>query len=517
MNIFFFLGQTFFDQTLMLAREFKGRYQDSEFSAIVASRYNLIEELDKTTNPKFKRYDWLSDLERKWLNTPLDREKLKKYENMLGTEVLRRIVIADRELGYGYVSCGIVERTAIINRTINNDEARWSYVVGLLDYFFTAFEKDKIDIVFAYCVAGAVAMAMGQVANYLGVTFMQPIFPRIGEFHILDDNPCWDFNTVKEFYKKAYKDQNLIKDTLPKAVAFLENFRNNPMKPDDTATWIKLILKNTSLYGMSKTIIIDIARWIAIKLGLQGTKGVLRQRNGLDILLFNLKNAFALRKLSQKEHPYFSYDLPKGDYIYYPLHVDPEASTMVITPFCTDQMVVIEAIAKNMPAGMKLVVKEHIPCAGKRPQGFYKRLSQIPGVSLVTPLMDSFTLTKNAKLITTITGTVGMEAIMLKKPLLSFGQVGYLAVENGFVYHPDINNGLDQAIIKATNVEPTPDKNIHTFIASVMQMGVDISPKDMWYEHLADITKREKGIREMADKMISIYENNKTKNKIKVA
>jgi hypothetical protein len=60
---FLFFGQTFFEQSISIAREIKSKYPDSEFGAIVASRSNLMSELDRLDNPKFSRYDWLSGLE----------------------------------------------------------------------------------------------------------------------------------------------------------------------------------------------------------------------------------------------------------------------------------------------------------------------------------------------------------------------------------------------------------------------------------------------------------------------
>lgn len=505
MKVFFILGKTFFEQSMMLARGIEERYPGSEFSAVVFARSDLMRKLDKIKNPKFKRYDWLSGLENKWLETPLDRVKLKKYEDIFGTEALRRILIGDRELGYGYVSCGIVERTDLINLTIHNDDARWSYIVGLLDYMFEIFEKEKPDIVFTYCVATAVAVALGIVAKHFGVLFTQPIFTRIKDYHIIDDNPYSRFSAVGRTYNAALNSPDLVNEFATEAKDFLQEFRNKPEKPQDSAVWISLILKNVSIAGILKVIAIDIARWGAILVGLEGTRGVLRQRKGHKILRFNLKNNLALRKLAKKKHRYFSYDMPKGEYIYYPLHVDPEASTIVLSPFHTDQVAIIEAISKNMPAGMKLIVKEHVPCSGKRPDGFYKRISSIPGVTLVSPFLDNFGIIKNAALVATITGTAGFEAIMLGKPALVFGEVHYQMIGEGLVYHPEINSGLIDAIKTAMQLKPVPDSKVITFIASIMHESMRMPISDMWFEKVADLTKREFYVSQILSKILDMY------------
>jgi hypothetical protein len=506
MKVFFILGQTFFDQSMIMARNIEDLYPGSEFSAIVFARSNLVRALDKMSSPRFKRYDWLSGLEERWLQAPLDRDKLKKYEELFGTETLRRILIGDRELGYGYVSCGLVEKTDLIMRTMHNEEAKWSYIVGLLDYLFDIFEKDRPDIVFTYCVATGVAVALGIVSRHFDVLFVQPVFTRIKHCHIIDDNQTSDFTAVKRTYDAAIKSPDVVSGFVAEAEEFLEEFRGKPEKPQDTLTWSVLILRKTSIIGIAKTVAIDIARWGAILLGLKGTRGVLRQRKGHEILLFNLKNHLALRKLSRKTHRCFSYDMPTGEYIYYPLHVDPEASTIVLSPFHTDQMAIIEAISKNMPAGMKLIVKEHLPCAGKRPNGFYKRISTIPGVTLVSPFMDNFSLIKNAAVVATITGTAGLEAMILGKPTLVFGPVHYQIMREGFVYQPEINTGLGKAIEEAMKLKPLPEKNLITYLAALMQESVELSPDDMWFESMADLTKREQAINRMVEKILSMYE-----------
>ena len=95
MHIHFFLGLSFLEENLTIVDEVKKRYGDkAKFSALVAARSHVMDMLDKKkgTPQEFYRYDWLSALEQKWIDTPLDREKLAKYEEMLGTDTLRRII-----------------------------------------------------------------------------------------------------------------------------------------------------------------------------------------------------------------------------------------------------------------------------------------------------------------------------------------------------------------------------------------------------------------------------------------
>ena len=53
----------------------------------------------------------------------------------------------------------------------------------------------------------------------------------------------------------------------------------------------------------------------------------------------------------------------------------------------------------------------------------YKELKKIPNVKLINPSEISFNLTKAAKIIITINGTAGWEGVLLKKPVITFGNL----------------------------------------------------------------------------------------------
>jgi len=114
-------------------------------------------------------------------------------------------------------------------------------------------------------------------------------------------------------------------------------------------------------------------------------------------------------------------------FIYFPLHVQPEVSTLVHAPFYTDQVAVIRNIAKSLPVEYLLYVKEHPAMKGKnwRPVSFYKEIIEMPNVRLIHPSVDSKNLIEKSDAVITITGTVGLEALFYRKPVLVFADVFY--------------------------------------------------------------------------------------------
>lgn len=515
MHIHFFLGLAFLEENLTIVDEVKKRYGDkAKFSALVAARSHVMDMLDKKkgTPQEFYRYDWLSALEQKWLDTPLDREKLAKYEEMLGTDTLRRIITADRDIGVGLVTCGIVESTKLKDLTKNNDEARWSYVVGLLDYCFDFYENEKPDMVFMYCIAGAVALAMAEVADYMGVQFSQPVFGRIDDYQLLDNDKYCMVPHIKKQYEAALQDPSLIKDTLPLAKQHLKKFTYQPERPADTKAWLIKIMKEYSPIGMVKILLVDLARWFCIMFGLKGTKGVLRQRKGFSILWGNLRKFFLIHyMLHFEKRKTVENTVGETPFLYFPLHVDPEMSTMVLADKLTDQVSVIERISKSMPAGTKLLVKEHIPCIGMRPRGFYNRIKSLPDVHLVSPFNDNFELIKKSDLVVTMTGSAAWEAIRLKKPALILGKLHFINIGEGFVATESLDK-LDQSIKKALTEKPASQKAVETYMATIIKEGFIMSTAGIWFDDAHDQTALKKAAEIIVNDMESMVKGERVKN-----
>jgi hypothetical protein len=121
----------------------------------------------------------------------------------------------------------------------------------------------------------------------------------------------------------------------------------------------------------------------------------------------------------------FEKPIQNEKYIYFPLHIQPEASTSIFGKWYMDQPALIEQIAKSIPSDYRIYVKEHVLNYSTRPSGFHKRIAKLPNVRLITPFVDSTTLSQNASLIITITGTAGWESILMQKPVITFGDVFY--------------------------------------------------------------------------------------------
>lgn len=118
-------------------------------------------------------------------------------------------------------------------------------------------------------------------------------------------------------------------------------------------------------------------------------------------------------------------DTPRGDYIVYFLQHLPEATTYSYAPRWAHPEVVVEQLAINAHSGIRIVVKEHPTSYGLRGREFFEPLAEFPNVVLCHPMVDNRSLLSGAKAIVAVTGTVGLEGILLGKPVGVLGRPFY--------------------------------------------------------------------------------------------
>lgn len=124
-------------------------------------------------------------------------------------------------------------------------------------------------------------------------------------------------------------------------------------------------------------------------------------------------------------------DLTKP-YIIFFLHYQPEMTTCPSGDIFVDQLLCVEMLVKNLPTDYIIYVKEHPTQFYNHTEGhtgrikeFYDDLAGYSQVRLVSQDFDSFLLIQQSKAVSTVTGTVGWEAIVLKKPVIIFGLTWY--------------------------------------------------------------------------------------------
>jgi len=125
-----------------------------------------------------------------------------------------------------------------------------------------------------------------------------------------------------------------------------------------------------------------------------------------------------------------------GDYVYFPLQLQPEMTTSALGGPYRDQALAIERLAGILPGGVRILVKENPKQHGyMRGPLFFHRLARIPAVTFLPSWADTRALTDNACAVATITGTAGWEAIRSGKPALVFGAAWYRSLPGVTRWH----------------------------------------------------------------------------------
>ena len=104
-----------------------------------------------------------------------------------------------------------------------------------------------------------------------------------------------------------------------------------------------------------------------------------------------------------------------------PLHMEPEASLLNLSPEFNNSMELISWVSKSLPADAVLVVKEQPSMFGMRPSSYYANLQRMANVLVAHPEIHGREWLARCNMLVTITGTMGFEAVAVDKPVLSFG------------------------------------------------------------------------------------------------
>ena len=113
---------------------------------------------------------------------------------------------------------------------------------------------------------------------------------------------------------------------------------------------------------------------------------------------------------------------PSKRYVLFGLHMQPESSIDVWAPFFSNQMWVVELLARCIPPSHSLLVKIHKSDIANYSDHQLRSLQALPGVEFVQPFADTRDFLERADAVVSIQGTMGLEAALLGKPTIMLGE-----------------------------------------------------------------------------------------------
>ena len=141
-----------------------------------------------------------------------------------------------------------------------------------------------------------------------------------------------------------------------------------------------------------------------------------------------------------KEYKRLSKIITDTRYIVFFLHYQPERTTLPEGYGFSQQLNAIIALRSALPPDVKIIVKEHpstftnVCIPSQRHPSFYRDIQSIPNVELADISQNSFDLIDKAAAVITISGTVGVEALLRGKPVAYLGVPTIISTYGSYVY-----------------------------------------------------------------------------------
>ena len=199
------------------------------------------------------------------------------------------------------------------------------------------------------------------------------------------------------------------------------------------------------------------------------------------------------------------------NYVYYPLHVEPERTVCPEGGIkFSDQIKVIKTLSRSLPKNTKIIVKEHpnqfilkssqLETLFYKKKDFYERLYKINKVLMVGTNYDSIDLIKNSKCVCTISGTAGWEALNLNKKVIIFSNSWYEDHKNCLLIKDENRltaSKIKNFIIKKKLQNKRKMNEFVKFIKPYLFEGISIDP--------SNIKKKHNVIRNFADELHLLF------------
>lgn len=482
-----------------MARYLKSAHGVDEFCAYIFSPGAKDFVLSQTEI----RYDPIlvdHELHARFGEEKIDVAWLNHFEKNYGPPYPWQYLYCDRKL---MMSIGPKEETTAVIDPLYNHES----LIKIFQVRARAIEKmlneAKPDFILFFAIGTLGHLILYHVAKKLGRRVYNIDFPRVRNLVSISE----DYNTLSlaEITFREFRKESADTHFHHEARALIERFRKTgsldlqyleialDMLPGRLSTsplnrigkslkYLNVLTKNYACHH-------DLYRYGQT------------DQNPLRFLAHKLKQRYRLWRGYNDLYDEIRPD--KDNFVFYPLHYEPELAILLLSPFYFNQIELIRYIARSLPLDYKLYVKEHPAMYSKRARSYYQELKKIPNVVLVDTNIKSSELVNRAKVVTTITGTAGWEASLLGKPVITFGEVFYNALS--FVKRVRNIETLPEVMRAQINDFRFDAKEMEHFVAATLKESMPFDFSALWFENDLEKLYQDKGLRNFCDRLMKMY------------
>ncbi|MFO0986419.1 MAG: hypothetical protein U1F37_03495 [Alphaproteobacteria bacterium] len=343
------------------------------------------------------------------------RAEAREHEKFLGVTI-NELSMSDRHLGRGYSLAGIFHPRSVVSERTDYD--------GLLNGFNRqiAFWRNEFETK-KPCLAINIGKVPSVVARRMGVPTRRFTASRYRNLCYWAENEFLESPEIAEAFARLPESAGL--DITEPAEGYLQARG--------------LIRPGLAFAGMAKNVATIVAQRCYWRL--RGfSKG--RMYFARDEVRMIWRQYREMRRWKRQAKAGLR-DLEVAEFVFFPLHVEPEAALHTLSPEFFFQLETIASTARDLPAGVMLAIKEHIAAMGRRPSEFIDQLASFKNVVLIDPDVRGIDVVRRARALVTITSSAGFEAAAIGKPVVTFGQ------RNTFNFLPHVRVVRDAAELKA--------------------------------------------------------------------
>lgn len=374
----------------------------------------MVEHFEKETGKKINPVAlYHNSLDLKRFGTSKIQENLNDYFEK-GTSKYSKEDLVQLEKKYDLIN---LWHAVYFDRFLKNKTE--DFIIKQISYYIYAweeiFKKHKPAYIVNETVTGLWNYIPLTLARHYNCTYLGYLVTKNTSKYYFTRDIMGSFPQMAEKFE-ALKKSGLNEAEKKQAEDFTNEFRKKHLVPSymKITSSLPKIHNFFNLYRITVNIFKDLKLFFSAKNDYK-----------IDFRLNGYKRDFTRlwRVLYMKCFKLFSLPDRSQKYILFPLHYQPEASTDIWAAYHADQYNVIVNLAKSVPFGYKLYVKEHYAVLGSKEIAFYKKIKKLPNVQLIDPWVKINDLINGAAAISVLTGTTGLEGIILKKPVIIFGNV----------------------------------------------------------------------------------------------
>lgn len=321
------------------------------------------------------------------------------------------------------------------------------YATLLARKLYASFQEVQPDLILASFDSLHSALSLG-VAKSLGIPWVAMVFPVIPD-------------TLTGFCSSLTPNSLLplgrpVDDLLlESARALIRKVRSKEQKilafrpPSSLAQWLQQYMIHASnlVRRRRETVMLGVDRF---------TFTTARER--LADLARRSINRLCLPSTAMLHQP------PDTRFAYYPFHMAPESMLDTWAPFYQNQLAFLAQLALAMPADLDFVVKLHFSDPDNYSRSQLQALMKLPRLRIVHPGAAGFAFIEKAALVVGIQGTSCLEAALLGKPVLLFGDSPYLNFPRSRRAHrPDELHVQIRGMLELP--PPSEDEIVHAYAA----------------------------------------------------